>query len=124
MADQAEEIKRKIDLIELISEYLPLKKTGRNFKTLCPFHAEDTPSFIVSPERQIWKCFGCNLGGDHFRFLMEYEGMEFGEALRFLAKKAGVKLRHYQPTEGEKQKQLLYEINHLASEYYHYLLLK
>ncbi len=122
--DQLEEIRRKIDLVELINEYVPLKKTGRNFKGLCPFHSEKTPSFIVSPERQIWKCFGCNLGGDHFRFLMETEKMEFGEALRTLAKRAGVKLRHYRPSESEKQKQLLYEINHLASEYYHYLLTK
>jgi len=120
--DQLEEIKSKIDLIELISEYVPLKKTGRNFKANCPFHSEKTPSFIVSPERQIWKCFGCQKGGDHFRFLMEMETMDFGEALRTLAKRVGVKLRRYQPTEGEKIKQLLYEINHLTGEFYHFLL--
>lgn len=120
--DQLEEIRRKIDIVELINEYVPLKKTGRNFKALCPFHSEKIPSFIVSPERQIFKCFGCNAGGDVFKFLMLTENMEFGEALRTLAKRAGVKLRRYQPTESEKQKQLLYEINHLASEYYHYLL--
>ncbi|HUV42853.1 MAG TPA: DNA primase [Patescibacteria group bacterium] len=122
--DQLEEIRRKIDIIELINEYTPLKKTGRNFKALCPFHSEKIPSFVVSPERQIFKCFGCGAGGDIFRFLMLTENMEFGEALRTLAKRAGVKLRHYQPSEGEKQKQLFYEINHLASEYYHYLLTK
>lgn len=123
MADQLEEIKRKIDIVELINEHVPLKKTGRNFKALCPFHSETIPSFIVSPERQIWKCFGCGLGGDHFRFLMEKEGMEFGEALRTLAKRAGVKLRPFKPSESEKEKQQLFEINHLASEFYHYLLL-
>lgn len=123
MADQLEEIKRKIDIVELISEYVPLKKAGRNFKALCPFHSETAPSFIVSPERQIFKCFGCNEGGDIFGFLMRMEGMEFAEALRTLAKRAGVKLRRYQPTEGEKEKDLLYEINHLASEFFHYLLL-
>lgn len=123
MADQLEEIKRKVDIVELINEYVPLKKTGRNFKALCPFHSETIPSFVVSPERQIWKCFGCGLGGDHFRFLMEREGMEFGEALRTLAKRAGVKLKPYKPSESEKAKQLLYEINHLASEFYHYLLI-
>ncbi len=123
MADQLEEIRNKIDIVELISEHLPLKKAGRNFKALCPFHSEATPSFIVSPERQIWKCFGCNEGGDIFGFLMRMEGLEFGEALQILAKRAGVKLRSYRPSEGEKQKDLLYEINHLASEYFHYLLL-
>jgi len=122
MADQLEEIKRKIDIVELINEFVPLKKTGRNFKALCPFHSEAIPSFIVSPERQIFKCFGCNESGDIFGFLMKMEGMEFSEALRTLAKRAGVKLRRYRPSEAEKQKELLYEINHLASEFYHYLL--
>lgn len=122
--DQLEEIKNKIDLVELISGYVPLKKAGRNFKALCPFHSEAVPSFVVSPERQIWKCFGCNLGGDAFRFLMEIDNLEFGEALRELAKRAGVKLERYRPGPGERQKELLYEINHLASEFYHYLLVK
>lgn len=125
MADELETIKRKIDIVELIGEYVPLKKAGRNFKALCPFHSEKTPSFIVSPERQIWHCFGsCGTGGDIFGFLMRMENVEFGEALRILAKRAGVELTRYQPSESEKQKQLLYEINHLASEYYHYVLLK
>ena len=124
MADQLEEIKKKIDIVQYISEFVPLKKVGRNFKGLCPFHSEKTPSFIVSPERQIWHCFGaCNTGGDIFTFLMKTENIEFGEALRILAKRAGVKLVSYQPTEAEKQKQLLYEINHLTAEYFHYLLL-
>ena len=124
MADQLEEIKRKIDIVEFISSFVPLKKTGRNFKALCPFHSETIPSFIVSPERQIWHCFGaCNEGGDIFKFLMKIENLEFGEALRELAKRAGVRLTRFKPSEGEKQKQLLYEINHLATEFYHYLLL-
>jgi len=122
--DQLEEIRKKIDLVELINEYTPLKKTGRNFKALCPFHSEKIPSFVVSPERQIFKCFGCGAGGDCFKFLMLTENMEFSEALQTLAKRAGIKLRRYQPSESEKQKQRLYEINHLASEYYHYLLTK
>ena len=125
MADELEAIKRKIDIVEFISEYVPLKKAGRNFKALCPFHSEKTPSFVVSPERQIWHCFGsCGTGGDIFGFLMRIENIEFGEALRTLAKRAGVKLSRYQPSESEKQKQLLYEINHLAAEYYHYVLLE
>ncbi len=122
--DQLEEIRRKIDIVELINEYTPLKKTGRNFKALCPFHSEKIPSFVVSPERQIFKCFGCGESGDIFGFLMKTENIEFGEALQTLAKRAGVKLRRYRPSESEKEKQRLYEINHLASEYYHYLLTK
>ena len=69
--DQIDQVRQKVDLVELISSYIPLKKAGRNFKALCPFHSEKTPSFVVSPERQIWKCFGCGLGGDAFKFLME-----------------------------------------------------
>lgn len=123
MIDQLEEIKRKIDIVQFISEYVPLKKTGLNFKGLCPFHSEKTPSFVVSPERQIWHCFGqCGEGGDILKFLMKMENLEFGEALRELAKRAGVKLEAYKPTEGERQKQVLYEINHLATEFFHYLL--
>lgn len=122
--DQLEEIKSKIDIVQFISEYLPLKKTGQNFKALCPFHTEKTPSFIVSAERQIWHCFGaCSTGGDIFGFLMKIENLEFPEALRILAKKAGVVLKRYEPTETTKLKERLYEINHLASEFYHYLLL-
>ena len=125
MTDQLEEIKRKIDIVQLISDYLPLKKAGRNFKALCPFHSEKTPSFVVSPERQIWHCFGaCNEGGDVFKFLMKIENIDFGEALRELAKRAGVKLTSYQPSDAERNRQLLYEINHLAAEFYHFLLLK
>jgi len=124
MSDQTEEIKRKIDIVQFINQYVPLKKAGRNFKALCPFHSEKTPSFIVSPERQIWHCFGaCNEGGDVFKFLMKIENIDFGEALRQLAKLTGVKITSYQPTEGEKNRQLLYEINHLAAEFYHFLLL-
>ena len=122
--DQLEEIKRKIDIVELVNSYVPLKKAGRNFKALCPFHSEKTPSFVVSPERQIWHCFGqCGEGGDIFGFLMKIENLDFGEAVRELAKKAGVKLTRYQPSEDERNKQLLYEINHLATEFYHFLLL-
>jgi len=122
--DQIEEVRRKTDIVGLISQYVPLKKTGRNFSARCPFHEEKTPSFMVSEERQIFKCFGCGEGGDVFKFLMKKENMEFGEALRFLADKAGVELKNYQPTQSQKIKERLAEINHLASEYFHYLLLE
>ena len=122
--DQIEEVRNKTDIIELVSEYVTLKKSGRSFRALCPFHSETKPSFFVSPELQIFKCFGCGVSGNVFNFLMEIEGMAFGEALRFLAKKAGVRLKQYRPTGKEKEREFLFEINHLASEFYHYLLTK
>lgn len=118
-------IKEKINIIDLISEYLPLKKAGVNFKTPCPFHNEKTPSFVVSPERQIWHCFGCQKGGDIFTFLMEKEGMEFKEALEVLAKKAGVILqRKGESGNGKETKDRLFEINLKAQEFFHYILTK
>ena len=118
-------IKEKINIVDLISEYLPLKKAGINFKTSCPFHNEKTASFVVSPERQIWHCFGCQKGGDSFTFLMEKEGMEFKEALEFLAKKAGVILqRKGESGKGKDAKDRLYEVNLKAQEFYHYILTK
>ena len=118
-----EEIKEKIDIVSLISEYVVLKKTGANFKGLCPFHNEKTPSFIVSPERQIWHCFGgCQDGGDIFKFLMRVENLEFPEALKILAQRAGVNLTSYQPTKNSEIKDKIYAVNKLASEYYQYIL--
>jgi DNA primase len=120
--DQIEEVRRKTDIVQLISEAVALKKAGRNFKGLCPFHDEKTPSFIVSSERQIFKCFGCQTGGDCYGWLMKREGIEFGEALRLLAQKAGVELKDFRPSPDQKIKERLLEINHLAAEFYHYLL--
>jgi DNA primase len=118
-----DEIKSKIDIVELISEYLQLKPAGINFKSLCPFHQEKTPSFFVSPERQIWHCFGCGAGGSIFDFVMKMEGIEFPEALRILAKKAGVVLKKEDP-QTISQKTRLLDICQLASRFYHYLLTK
>ncbi len=123
--DQVSQIRDKVDIVSLISEFIPLKKAGRNFKANCPFHGEKTPSFVVSPERQIWHCFGCGLGGDCYTFLMEYEKMEFPEALRALAKQTGITLVSERATAGTtSKKELLYEINSFAKEYYHYVLTK
>lgn len=120
--DPRDQIKSKIDIVSFIESYIPLKKAGRNFKALCPFHGEKSPSFVISPERQIWHCFGCQKGGDIFTFMMEYERIDFSEALRLLAQQAGVKLENTSLTKQEEGKERLYAINHLASEFYHYLL--
>ncbi|MBI1863690.1 DNA primase [Candidatus Woesebacteria bacterium] len=120
--DQIGEIKEKIDIVALISSYVSLTKAGRHYKGLCPFHSEKTPSFIVSAELQIFKCFGCGESGDVFSFLEKYEGMEFYEALKFLAEKAGVKLeRREAGIVSDKEK--VYKINELASKFYQFLLL-
>lgn len=121
--DQVDEIKQKIDIVSLVGEYVDLKKSGRNFKGLCPFHTEKTPSFMVSPELQIFKCFGCQESGDSYSFLQKHEGMDFSEALKFLADRTGVRLE----TSGFRQrgdKDRLYEINKNAAKFYQYILLK
>ncbi len=101
-----EEIKDRIDIVDLISEYVQLKKAGQNWKGLCPFHTEKTPSFTVSPAKQIYHCFGCGNGGDAFTFLVRYENISFQESMRILAKKAGVTLKAHQSSPvqtGEKE---------------------
>jgi DNA primase len=114
-----EEIKLKLDLAEVIGEYVPLKPAGSGaFKGVCPFHAERTPSFHVSRERQIWKCFGCDKGGDIFAFVMDMEGLSFPEALRFLAAKAGVEIPEYRPTQATDKRDVLKKIHEVATEYY------
>jgi DNA primase len=120
-----DEIKQRVDIVEVVSWYVPgLKKAGRSFKASCPFHAEKTPSFFVFPERQSWHCFGaCATGGDAFSFVMRKEGVDFGEALRILAQRAGVSLAPLQPSGSQREEQRLKEINEAAAEYYHYLLL-
>jgi DNA primase len=121
--DQVSQIREKIDIVSFISEFIAIKKAGRNFKANCPFHGEKTPSFVISPERQIWHCFGCALGGDVYTFLMQYEKIDFGEALRMLAKRTGVELVSQKGTSGlTSKKELLYEINSFAKEFYHYVL--
>ncbi len=123
--DQASDVREKIDIVSFISEYLPLKKAGRNFKANCPFHNEKSPSFMVSPERQIWHCFGCQKGGDAFSFLMQYENMEFPEALRVLAKKAGVELKSFSyDNQAQSEKEKIYSLNKQALKFYQYVLLK
>ncbi len=126
MESSIDEVKKKIDIVELIGATIPLKKVGRNFKGLCPFHQEKTPSFIVSPERQIWHCFGsCGEGGDAIQFAMKWNTITFSEALQELADKAGVQLKKVDFEDKEwSKKQRLLKINLLIAEYYEYLLQK
>lgn len=124
MENQIEEVKQKIDIVTLINEYVPLKKAGRNYKALCPFHPEKTPSFMVSPDRQIFKCFGCSDGGDVFAFIKRADGVEFGDALKKLADRAGVELKEYKPSGLEKRRETIFSINQVAADLYSYLLTK
>ena len=119
-----DEVKQKLDIVEVIGQYVKLTKAGRNFKAVCPFHNEKTASFYVFPERQSWHCFGaCSTGGDVFTFVMKKEGLDFGETLRLLADKVGVNLPSYieqGPRKDEKEK--LFQANEAAAQYYHNLL--
>ena len=120
-----DEIKERLDVVEVISRYVQLKKAGRSYKGLCPFHSEKTPSFVVFPENQSWHCFGaCSTGGDVFSFVMKRENLDFGEALAELAKRAGVELKpHDGPASADEQKaERLRQILSESAVYYNYLL--
>jgi len=122
---QIDEIKSRIDIVDLISESVKLRRAGKNFSGLCPFHTEKTPSFIVSPDRQTWRCFGqCSEGGDVISFVMKKEGWDFGEALRSLAERAGVKLepfRAQKPEEKEEHERLRGLLEEAVTFYRHQL---
>lgn len=121
--DPKDEIKQKIDIVELIGESIQLKVAGSSgLKGLCPFHGEKTPSFHVSRDRQIWHCFGCGEGGDCFAFVMKMEGLTFPEALMHLGKKTGVEVRRL-PTVETNAKQRMYQVNELAQKFFRKVLL-
>lgn len=110
-------IKEKLDVVEVLKTSVVLQPAGKNFKGLCPFHREKTPSFMVSPERQTWHCFGCGLGGDIFSFVMRYENVEFSEALKILAERAGIQLSRVDPAD-YRVSGILYDINSTAREFF------
>ncbi len=117
MNSPVQEIKEKIDVVDFLGRYLKLQRAGKYYRTLCPFHKEKNPSFIVSPDRQSWYCFGCQNGGDIFTFLQKYENLEFYEALKVLAEKAGIDLRRADPN-FTREIGILYEINKSALEFF------
>jgi DNA primase len=118
MNSPVEEIKAKLNIVDLVGTYVRLQKSGTHWKAPCPFHHEKTPSFMVNEERQIWHCFGCNKGGDLFSFLMDIEGIEFKEALRILAEKTGVELPRYSREASTGPQDRTYEILELATKFY------
>ncbi len=121
MGSETDLIKERLDLAEIVGEYVGLKRAGQHFKGLCPFHQERTPSFIVSPTKGIWHCFGCGKGGDLFAFIQEKEGVDFAAALKMLAQRAGVELAT-QSRAGTDRRQRLFEVLALAARFYHEVL--
>lgn len=114
---QSDEIKSRLDIIEVIRSYVQVKAVGANFQALCPFHREKSPSFVISPEKNIWHCFGCGKGGDVFSFIQEIEGVNFVEAMRLLAPKAGVTLTSFEKKDFSKRNRLL-DVLESATRYF------
>ncbi|MFA6466573.1 MAG: DNA primase [Patescibacteria group bacterium] len=121
MMNPVEEIKNRLDIVDIVSSYINLQQSSGNFKAVCPFHNEKTPSFMVSREKQIWHCFGCDKGGDLISFVEQYEGIEFKEAIRILAEKANVVLTGFSSSKKEDNSKL-YAINKAAAEFFHTIL--
>jgi DNA primase len=127
MQDAKEEVRSRLNIEDVIAEYVPLKRAGRNFKGLSPFSQEKTPSFFVSPDKHIWHDFSSNKGGDIFSFVMEVEGIDFRAALELLARKAGVDLSLYQNSKSQglaKKKRRLFEALDIAANYYQQTLVR
>lgn len=124
--DIVEEVRSRNDIVDVISSYVNLKRTGSRYFGLCPFHNEKSPSFSVSPDKQLYKCFGCGVGGNVYTFVMEYENYTFPEAIKMLADRAGVQLPEREQSDEERRqsdlKSLLLEINKEAAKYFYYQL--
>ncbi|MDR3559103.1 MAG: DNA primase [Candidatus Pacebacteria bacterium] len=121
MGNEVEEIKSRLNIVDVLGEYIRLEKAGANWKAICPFHNEKSPSFMVNEEKQFWHCFGCQKHGDIFTFVQEMEGLDFRETLKQLAEKAGVKLANYNPKKTEEKNRTI-EILELATKWYEYQL--
>lgn len=121
MSREVEDIKQRLDIVDVVQQYVPLKKAGANHKGLCPFHRENSPSFMVSQTKQIWHCFGCNEGGDMFSFVQKVEGLDFYETLKMLGDRAGVKIEKVSPQVADK-KQRLRDILDLSAKFFHKIL--
>ena len=119
-----EDIRFRNDIVEFITSYVPLKRAGSSFKACCPFHKEKTPSFHVNPQRQIFHCFGCRVGGDVFAFVMKYEGMDFMGAVRMLAERAGIVLEVEDDDGSGSDKAALYKLHAEVAALYHKALLE
>ena len=121
-----EEVRMKNDIVDVISSYVKLQKKGSSYFGLCPFHNEKSPSFSVSPSKQMYYCFGCGAGGNVLTFIMEYENYSFPEALKYLADRVGVELPQQEMNEEMKRQQDLrsriLELNKMAAKYYYYQL--
>ena len=126
--DKINEIRDACSIVDIVGEHVALKKTGQNFVGLCPFHSEKTPSFSVSPHKQIFHCFGCGEGGDVFSFLMKHQGMAFPEAVKQLAERLGIQLPHRELSPAQRkqldERDLLFRLNRLALDFYRHVLRK
>jgi DNA primase len=122
--DEVSQIKQNLNIVDVVGNYIELKKAGRNYKAVCPFHSEKTPSFMVSPELQIYKCFGCGESGDIFTFVQKIEGVEFPNALEQLAEKAGVKIERKEFDSHSKEKSVIHKINTDTTKFFQHLLLR
>jgi DNA primase len=126
--EKVNEVRERSSILEVVSDYVSLRKSGANYQGLCPFHGEKTPSFNVNPARGIFHCFGCGLGGNAFSFIMKIEGLAFPEAVKFLAKRVGVTIEERPPTPQEKrrmdEREALYKANDLAADFYRRVLVK
>ena len=121
---EVDEIKQRVDIVDLVSQFVALKRTGRTYIAVCPFHTERTPSFHVDPTRQSWHCFGaCGTGGDIFAFVMKKDGIEFRDALHLLAERAGVALESRRDTQEDARRARLYDLNEAAAAYFHAMLI-
>jgi len=119
-----QDIKDRLNVADIIAGYIPIKKAGTNFRAVCPFHSEKSPSFMISTQKQIWHCFGCGEGGDIFGFVMKYENVEFKDALKILADKAGVKLPEFKKSDPKvaDELEMLKRINSFTARFYHSML--